>query len=73
MGAIDEEAVEPFEIDDGTPTHRPWPEKEARKVAGDEERTGRRKPNCVESPRKSSNEGPPELPLGSEEKKEEGV
>ena len=40
----------------------------------DEERTGRRERNRVESPRKSSNEeGPPELPLGSEEKKEEGV
>ena len=40
----------------------------------DEERTGRRKRNCVESPRKSSKEeGPQELPLGSEVKKEEGV
>ena len=40
----------------------------------DEERTGRRKRKCVESPRRSSNEeGPPELPLGREEKKEEGV
>ena len=33
-GANDEEAVEPFEVEDGTPTHRLWHEKEAHKVAG---------------------------------------
>ena len=33
-GAIDEEVVEPFEVDEGTPTYRLWHEKEAHKVAG---------------------------------------
>ena len=33
-GAIDEEVVEPFEVDEGTPTYRLWHEEEAHKVAG---------------------------------------